>query len=217
MTSLSGKNIKVLITDDHLVIQYGLAGIIEGFLPKSMVRFASSLEESLAMLKAEQFNLLILDINIPGGNNFQMIEDIHTIHPGIKILIFSAYATETYALRYFKAGVNAYLEKGASEDEIKAAIMSVLLKGKYLSPKVQDMLFEANHVKETGDNYLMRLTNRELEIARLIAKGEGTNSISHKLDLQASTVSTHKKNIFDKLKISNVSELITEFRLDYEI
>jgi len=208
---------KILITDDHLVIQQGLGMIVKDVLHKAVVFYANSLQSTLDLLRKEQIDLLFLDINIPGGNNFEMIESIRAIHPGIKILIFSAYAAETYALRYFKIGINGYLEKSASEDEIKKAITSVLFKGKYLSTKVQDLLLEVHHPVPFAKGSLLNLTNRELEIARLIARGEGTNSIGQKLDLRVSTVSTHKKNIFDKLKISNVSELITEFRLDHEI
>lgn len=217
MVKIQKDSIKILITDDHLVIQQGLGMIVKDVLHKAVVLYANSLQNTLTVLKNERIDLLFLDINIPGGNNFQMIESIRSIHPRIKILIFSAYAAETYALRYLKIGINGYLEKSASEDEIVKAITSVLFKGKYLSAKVQDLLLEAYHPSPVAEGSLLRLTNRELEIARLIAKGEGTNSIGQKLDLQVSTISTHKKNIFDKLKISNVSELITEFRLDHEI
>ncbi|WEK18828.1 MAG: response regulator transcription factor [Candidatus Pedobacter colombiensis] len=217
MSNLFTSELKILITDDHLVIQQGLGFIIKDFLNKAIITYANSVNATLVSLEKEKVDLLILDINIPGGNSFKMIDQIRAMQPGIKILIFSAYEETTYALRYLKAGVNGYLEKSVSEEEIKKAIGRILVKGKYFSPRVQDQLFDTFDQGTNYKNSLHQLTNREIEVARFIIGGEGTNSIGEKLDLQASTVSTHKKNIFEKLQISNVSELIDVFRLDHEI
>ncbi len=211
MSDLFTANIKVLITDDHLVIQQGMGMIIRSFLNKAEICYANSINTTLAVLEKERMDLLILDINIPGGNNFKMIEQIRNIQSDLKILIFSAYEESTYALRYLKAGVNGYLEKSTSEEEIMQAVRRILTKGKYFSQVIQDQLFDT-YDEGISRNNLNQLTNREIEVARFIIEGESTGSIGEKLDLQASTVSTHKKNIFEKLKITNVSELIEIFR-----
>lgn len=205
---------KILITDDHLVIQQGLGFIINRFLNKVNITYANSVNSTLSSLKNEKVDLLILDINIPGGNNFKMIEQIKELQPSIKILLFSAYEETTYALRYLKMGVNGYLEKNASEEEIERAITRVLTKGKYFSPRIQDQLCDAHDRSFNLKSNMDQLTNREIEVARFIIDGEGTSSIGEKMDLQASTISTHKKNIFEKLKISKVSELIDLFRFN---
>jgi DNA-binding NarL/FixJ family response regulator len=216
MSNLLTAELKILITDDHRVIQQGLTFVIKEFLNKAIVSYANSVNATILSLKQGKVDLLILDINIPGGNNFKMIEEIREIQPDLKILLFSAHEEGTYALRYLKAGVNGYLEKSAPEEEIKAAIRRVLIKGKYFSANIQDLLldtYDGTNVKRK----LHQLTNREIEVARFIIDGEGTSSIGEKLDLQASTVSTHKKNIFEKLQISNVSELIDVFRMDHQM
>jgi DNA-binding NarL/FixJ family response regulator len=217
MSNLFTAELKILITDDHLVIQQGLGFIIRGFLNRAVITYANSINTTLATLKKEKVDLLILDINIPGGNNFKMIEQIREIQPDLKILLFSAHEESTYALRYLKVGVNGYLEKSVSEVEIKKAITRVLTKGKYFSSSIQDQLFDTYYEGRNSKRKLQQLTNREIEVARFIIDGEGTSSISEKLDLQASTVSTHKKNIFEKLQISNVSELIDVFRMDHQM
>lgn len=217
MSNLLSAELKILITDDHRVIQQGLTFVIKEFLNKAIVSYASSVNGTILSLKQGKVDLLILDINIPGGNNFKMIEHIREIQPDLKILLFSAHEESTYALRYLKAGVNGYLEKNASEEEIREAIRRVLIKGKYLSATIQDQLFDTYYEGANSKKKLYQLTNREIEIARFIIDGEGTSSISEKLDLQASTVSTHKKNIFEKLQISNISELIDVFRMEHQM
>ena len=212
---MHNKDTKILITDDHLIIQEGLGFLIRGFLPKVIILTANSLESTLSILKKESVDLLILDINIPGGNNFQMIRRIREVQKDIKILLFSAYREETYGIRYLKTGINGYLEKNASESEIKDAIFDMLLKGKYLSPKLQGQLID-NYDRILPRSSLSRLTNRELEVTRLLIEGHGTSDIGQKLELKLSTVSTHKSRIFEKLNVSNVSELITEFCFEVE-
>jgi DNA-binding NarL/FixJ family response regulator len=211
MTDLHNKDTKILITDDHLIIQEGLGFLIRGFLPKAIILTANSLESTLSVLKKESVDLLILDINIPGGNNFQMIRQVKEVQKDIKILLFSAYREETYGLRYLKTGINGYLEKNASEYEIRDAVFDTLIKGRYLSPRIQDQLIGGYDCVSSGNNTLSLLTNRELEIARLLIEGESTSRIGHQLDLKLSTVSTHKNRIFEKLNVTNVAELITGF------
>jgi DNA-binding NarL/FixJ family response regulator len=214
MSDLFASDLRILITDDHLVIQQGLGFIIKESFYKASISFSNSLDDTLILLKNQKFDVLILDINIPGGNDFQMVEKVKEIQPGIKILIFSSYEETTYALRYLKAGANGYLEKSASEVQIIKAITSIYTKGKYLSDQVQEQLLDSltNSGNMQVDSSV--LTNRELEVAKLIAEGESTSTISDRLNLQTSTVSTHKKNIFEKLKISNVAELIDIFRMN---
>lgn len=213
MSGLFASNLRVLITDDHLVIQQGLGYIIKEAFPQTAIAYSGSLEATLTLLEKQKFDLLILDINIPGGNGFHMVEQIRAIQQDVKILIFSSYEESTYALRYLKAGVNGYLEKSASEEQIINAIMSIYTRGKYVSDQVKEQLLDSL----SNDHTLIKhaaLTNRELEIAKFVAEGEGTSAISAKMNLQASTISTHKKNIFEKLKISNVAQLIEIFRMN---
>lgn len=217
MSNLLTAELKILITDDHRIIQQGLTFIIKEYFNKAIVSYANSVNTTILALKQEKVDLLILDINIPGGNNFKMIEQIKEIQPDLKILLFSAHEESTYALRYLKAGVNGYLEKNAPEEEIKEAIKRILVKGKYYSTTIQDQLFDTYDKGPNSKRKLHQLTNREIEVARFIIDGKGTSSIGEKLDLQASTISTHKKNIFEKLQISNVSELIDIFRMDHQI
>lgn len=214
MVNIYNKNYKILIADDHLVVQQGMRAIIRDFLPKALVSLAGTLDEALRLLKNEGPDLLILDINIPGGNSFQMIEQVRSVCPGARILLFSAYDERVYGLRYLKTGINGYLQKNSSEKETRYAIIKVLTEGRYISSQVQDLLLD-NYPHPRMDR-LSTLSNRELEIARLMINGERTSGIADKLELKLSTVSTYKNRIFEKLNVSNISELIEEFRLDLQ-
>lgn len=210
MQKIYEKEVNILITDDHLIVQEGLAIIIKNFLSKAVFAFADSIDSTLDSLREHRVDLLILDINIPGGNNFQMIKQIRDVQKDVKILLFSAYSEETYGLRYLKTGINGYLEKNASEYEIRNAVFDLFLRGKYLSPKMQDQLIGC-YAPTGPEKSLSLLSNRELEITKLLIDGESTSGIGHRLDLKPSTVSTHKQRIFEKLNVSNMAELITEF------
>ncbi|RWU06145.1 response regulator [Pedobacter chitinilyticus] len=213
MSGLFASNLRVLITDDHLVIQQGLGYIIKEAFPQTAIAYSGSLEATLTLLEKQKFDLLILDINIPGGNGFHMVEQIKAAQQDVKILIFSSYEESTYALRYLKAGSNGYLEKSASEEQIIIAITSICTRGKYVSEQVKEQLLDSL----SNDHTLIKhaaLTNREMEIAKFVAEGKGTSAISAEMNLQASTISTHKKNIFEKLKITNVAQLIEIFRMN---
>lgn len=168
------------------------------------------------MLGESLFDLLILDINIPGGNNLQMIDVARLKRPGIRILIFTAYDEQLYAIRYLQAGANGYLHKLASEDQIKKAIETVLNDEQYMSREVKDVLVQmvmTHGKKNTPTNPLHSLSNREIEVARFLVQGFSLIEISRALHLQLSTVSTYKNRIFEKLKISNLVELVEKIKL----
>lgn len=121
--------------------------------------------------------------------------------------MFSAYDEEQYALRYIHAGANGFLNKDSSDAEILLAVRSVLETGKYISPSIKEKILE-NVFLKTPINPLETLSDREAEVARLLAKGEGNLEIANRLNIQMTTVSTYKNRIFEKLKINNVVSLV---------
>lgn len=207
------KNYPILLVDDHIVIQFAIARIIEDFLPNAKITSIEDFSQTLDLLKKEYFELIVLDIDIPNGIGTEMISVIRSISPDVKILMFSALSEKRYAMRFIQAGANGYLHKHSSKEEIEEAITEVVNGDTYISRTVtKHFLHESSlqHGKPLK-NPLNSLSNRELEIARLIAKGNGNLEIVNILDLKKSTVSTHKMRIFKKLNISNVTQLIETF------
>lgn len=205
---------RILIVDDHLVVKTGVAIILKNEIDNLDISYASNFPEMVEVLNDTIFDLIILDINIPGGKQTEMIADIRNVQPNVKILIFSAHDEEFYALRYIHAGADGYLNKLSGEEKIIEAVSSVINFGKYLTNEILVKLNDSTLLKETF-NPFDKLSKREIEIVQLLIKGEGNLEISNKLGIQMSTVSTYKNRVFEKLKINNLVELIEKFNLYY--
>ncbi len=203
----------ILIADDHGVIRYGIMLILKDLMPWSEISQASSFNEALDFIKDTKVDLVILDINLPGGNNIQMLELLAAVQKNVKVLMFSAYDENMYATRYLQAGAKGYLHKQTSNDEIKKAIQTVLSGRIYMSEDVKDLMLNKILNNNDNQNPLESLSNRELEVAQLLIVGNGVSDISTMLKIQMSTVSTYKNRIFEKLSVINIVQLVDKFRL----
>lgn len=204
-------NRKILLADDHSVVRYGISLILKESFENLTIVHAEDFLKVLDQLKDQIFDLIVLDISIPEGKGIQMVELIKQIQPDVKVLIFSAHEEELYALRYLKAGADGYLNKLSSDVEFKEAFVSMIENGNYVSQFIKNKIV-SNTLNNKSDNPIEALSNRELEIARLLVRGEGNLEIANKLRLQNSTVSTYKNRIFDKLTINNTVALVTLFK-----
>lgn len=202
---------KILIVDDHLVVRNGVAMILERQFEDVAISNAENFFEAITLLKNLPFDLVILDINIPGGKNTDMITDIRGIQPEVKILIFSAHEEEQYALKYLSSGANGYVDKLCSEEKIMFAITSIFESGTYISSELVSKLVNIQTSKKTL-NPLEGLSKRELQITDLLVQGNGNLEISNKLNIHMSTVSTYKARVFEKLKVNNLVELINLYK-----
>lgn len=189
-----------------------MALLLENDIDDVEVFDAEDFPEALVQLKDNQYDLIILDINLPGGKKHHMVEDLRALQEDVKILVFSAHDEDIYAFRYLQAGANGYLNKLSNSDTIVRAVKDVLTVGKYISPEILDKFIEYSQNKKESSNPLLELTQREYEIAEFLAKGLGNLEIANSLDLKMSTVSTHKLNIFKKMQITNVVELSELFK-----
>ena len=205
---------KILIVDDHMVVKTGVSIILNSEINDLDIQFASTFSETLDKVKQFSYDLIILDINIPGGKNIEMIPEIRAIVPEVKILMFSAHEEEFYALRYVSAGADGFLNKLSSEEKLIEAVRSIREFGKYLTENLIDQL-NNNLLNDEPLNPFDKLSKREIEIANLLVRGDGNLEISNKLGIQMSTVSTYKNRVFEKLKINNLVELIEKYNLHY--
>lgn len=202
---------KILLVDDHLVVRIGVATILKQDIENLKIFNADNFLQTISILKENSFDLVILDINIPGTRNTDMIHDIRMIRPNIKILIFSANDEDQYACRYIVSGANGFLNKLSSEKKIVEVVLSILENGKYIPENVMSKIV-ASVINKTPLNPLENLSKRELEIAELLVEGQGNLEISNTLKIEMSTVSTYKNRVFEKLKIKNVVSLIDIFK-----
>lgn len=208
---------RVLIADDHSIVRLGASIIIKEVLKTEDIVHAESYDEAKRKIQEAQYDLLILDLNMPGGNNIRMVQEILNLQPEIKILVFSSYDEQIYALRYIEAGAMGYLNKSTSMLELRDALERLKEGKKYMSDSVRDQYIEILTKSKTEvnkKNPLLTLSDRETDVAKQLIKGYGVVDVAKAMDLNPSTVSTYKSRIFKKLNIKNIPELIKIFSLN---
>ncbi|MCV9930299.1 response regulator transcription factor [Flavobacterium sp. LS1R49] len=211
----SSNSYSFLIADDHVVVRQGLTLIIKELFLNATIYKAANFKDTFKVLNEVKIDLLILDVNFPDGNSLNILTEIKTIQPDIKILIFSAFEENIYAMRYLNAGASGYLTKESSEEEMKLAINTMITTGKYVTQNIKDRILDS-YISKKPTNPLELLSNREMEVAQLLVKGYGNLEILELLKIKKTTVSTYKNRIFEKLEMENLADLIKLFQLYHD-
>ncbi|MEO6328033.1 MAG: response regulator transcription factor [Ginsengibacter sp.] len=198
---------KFLLVDDHTIIRTGLKMLITNFIAHSVIEEAFDGDSAFEKLKNSDYDMVVLDVNLPNTDSFSLVTNILTIKPAVKILVFSMNAEDNYAKRYLKLGARGYIRKDESETEIKKAISTVLNNKRYLSESLSHRLEEDAFGNKVSNNPFERLSPREFEIIQHIVRGESVSQISEKLKLHTSTIGTHKARIFEKLSCKNIIDI----------
>lgn len=207
MSLVDQKPITFLLADDHSLIRQGLLFVIDEISPDSKIFQASNLQQALESVKTNNIDFAIIDAHFSDGNSLTILPEIRKLRPDIKILVFTGIDEGTQSLKYINAGANGFLSKMSEEDEIENAIRKMVQNGEYISQLTQGLLLNSLRNPKAA-NPLLRLTERELQIAEMYAEGLGNLEIANQLDVKQNTISTIKKRIFDKLEIENIVELI---------
>ncbi|MBT2620594.1 response regulator transcription factor [Chryseobacterium sp. ISL-6] len=198
----------ILIADDHYVVRMATSIILEEYDPTFQIDYAETYPEVLEKITEKEYELLILDIEMPGSTFEHMIKDIKKIRSEIKILVFTSHK-ESQAVSYLSAGAQGYLNKSCEEAKIAEAVHSIFTAGYYYP---QALLHEFLNNNEDSGNKIIRpldlLSEREIEIYQSLVEGNGILEISNSLNIHMSTVSTHKLRIFKKLQVNSIAELV---------
>jgi len=198
---------KVLIVDDHFVVRKGLAQILMEGLELIAVEEAGSGEEALEMVGARgDYDLILLDITMPGSNGMAVLKELKSRHPQLPVLMLSMHPEEQYAVQCMRAGASGYLMKGCVADELVSAIEKVLAGGKFISSHLAEKLaYEliGNEVKPPHE----ALSPRENEVMLMIASGKSIQEIAEAMTLSERTINTFKYRFMQKLGLKNNVEL----------
>ncbi|WP_312286318.1 response regulator transcription factor [Chryseobacterium gleum] len=194
---------KILIADDHHVVRIGTALILEKNFNDVEVDFAETYDEAKQKIESEKFDLLILDIELPGSILKSMVKEIKSISPETFILIFTSYK-ENIALQYIEEGANGFLNKQSDPEHFVKAVETIFRDGYYYTSEMMNEILKGNQKKKAIEN----LSERELQVFNLLAKGNGNLEIANTLNIEESTVGTYKRRVYQKLKISNLVELL---------
>ena len=208
------KSLKILIADDHNIIHLGLSALIKKITPTATIHASTDFSSVIQLVKLHSFDLIIMDIDMPGGNFQTTLKLVKQIQPEVKVIAFSSADEALFAPRYIVQGADGFLNKLSPEPQLQAAIESMLNSGTYFSPKVKDILIQNTlNAGKQFQNPLDVLSDREIEIATLLINGYSLKKISEKLFIHVSTISTHKTRIFKKLSVDSIPELIDIFRM----
>ncbi|KQT33064.1 LuxR family transcriptional regulator [Chryseobacterium sp. Leaf405] len=200
-------NKKILIADDHFVVRFGTAIVLENHFKNIVIDYAESYDEVESKLKSEKFDLIILDIDMEGSLFKYMVKELKKIQRDLMILVFSS-SDESEAVDYIREGAEGYLNKLGSEKNIIKAVKAIFEDGYYYSPKLAYELASSSSKKQVRDI----LSEREFQVFKLLSEGNGNLEIANILNIHIATASTYKRRIFTKLNVSNLVDLLKDYR-----
>lgn len=197
--------IRLFIADDHAIVRSGLKQIFALTPDVCVVGEAENGQQVLDVLRGTTFDLLLLDLNMPGMGGAELLDRIRVHHPVLPVLILSMHNEPQIASRTLKAGANGFITKDCEPDTLLQAVRKVAGHGKYISPELAEkMVFDV----AADEHPHSQLSNREMEVLRLLAVGHGVNDIAGMLAISNKTVSTHKVRLMEKLNLANLADLI---------
>ncbi len=199
---------KILIVDDHPSVREGLALRISLHSDLEVCGEAETEDGALALVKQMAPDLVLVDISLKSGHGVELIKRIRSLDPTIKMLVITGFQESLYAERAFRAGALGYLNKQESNEKMIEAIRTVLAGERFLSPEISRRLInQALGASDATKTPIEHLTDRELEIFRMIGEGLTTSAIANQLHLSTHTIDTHRENIKRKLAVSTAAEL----------
>jgi DNA-binding NarL/FixJ family response regulator len=199
--------IRVVVADDHAIVRQGVCRLLASEPDMQLAGEAKDGWEVLQRLSGEPFDLLLLDMTMPGPSGIELIKRVRQEAPRLPMLVLSMHAEGQFAAGAIKAGANGYITKDSIPDAILAAIRQVAAGGNVIAPELAaQIVFQP--AAETGGGAWNTLSAREFEIFLLLAEGRKPNDIASSLGLSPRTVNNHKYNIMQKLSVRSVSELV---------
>lgn len=199
--------IRVLVADDHIVVRSGLKQLFSVMGDVTVAGEAASGEEVLTALRDGQFDLVLLDLTMPGLSGINLISRIRSIYEQLPILVLSMHNELQIAKRVLQAGASGYVTKGSGQEVLMSAVRKVVAGGRFVDPTIaEQMMFEKAPEGDAAPHE--RLSERELHILKLFAKGRTVNEIAEELFISNKTVSTHKARMMQKLNLQSNAELV---------
>ena len=198
---------KLLIADDHPIVRNGIKDIIQDISASFEIDEAENAHEVVQKVITNDYDVIILDISMPGGGGLNALKQIKVSKPDTKVLMLSIYDDEQYINRALKAGASGYLTKSVASDELELAIKKILNGEKYLSSEVASKMASYIYTQREKQKHEL-LSEREYQVFLYIVQGHTTSEIAEELHLSPKTISTYRDRIMDKMEMSRNSELI---------
>ena len=199
--------IKIFVADDHAIVRRGLKQIISETHDMLVAAEAERGDDLLSQVFQEHFDLVLLDISMPGTSGLEVLKQLKRKRPRLPVLMLSIYPEEQYAMRALKAGASGYLTKESAPEELIAAIRKISKGGKYVSPSLAEKIISQLDTNEGKPLHAM-LSNREYQVMCMFASGKKVKDIADVLALSIQTISTYRTRILDKMKLNGIGDLI---------
>ncbi len=208
--------IRVLVVDDHAIVRKGITQIIRETPDIVVTDEAETGQEALKKIFANDYDLVLLDISLPGVDGLEIMKQLKNLRPNLAVLMLSMYPAEQYALQALRLGAAGYLTKEAAPDELVAAIRRVSAGGKFISAELAESL--AAQIDRDNPNRLPHelLSSREYQIMAMLAAGKKQTQIAQELALSIKTVGTYRTRILKKMRLKSTAEL-TRYAIENKI
>ena len=200
---------RILIADDHKIVRDGLKRILAASADLQVAGEAASGDEALALVKANDYDVAMLDLSMPGLSGIALIKRLKLEKPKLRLLVLSMHGEHQYAARALKAGASGYLTKDSAAEQLVGALRKIAAGGVHISEAAAAALVSSNSFHES-------LSDREFEVLRLLVEGFGPTNIANRLHLSVKTVSTHKTRILQKLELGSTAELV-RYALEHKL
>jgi DNA-binding NarL/FixJ family response regulator len=198
---------RILVADDHPVVRKGLKQILTEAPDMEVGGEASTGQEALDKVRAEGWDVVILDISMPGKSGLEVLKQLKRERPGLPVLVLSMHPEDQYAVRALRAGASGYMTKDSAPDELVRGVRKIVQGGKYVSPQLAEKLaLDLGTGSQQAPHET--LSDREFQVMRLIAAGKTVTEIGEELALSTKTISTYRARVLEKMRMSNNAELI---------
>lgn len=196
-----------MIADDHAVVRAGVIKAVSGAFPDAEIAEAGNTAEVMKLLMESPYHLVLLDISMPGRSGIDMLTEIVREYPHTKVIIFSMYPEDQFAIRAIKAGAAAYVTKDTNLHDLVEIMRRILLGQRYISPAIADLMYNELHDHDHKAPIEL-LSDREYEVFRQIASGKSVSDIATALSLSVKTISVYRANILKKMHLKNNAEIM---------
>jgi len=198
--------IKILIADDHAIVRRGLKQIVSEQTDMIVGGEAENAREVLEMVRSNKWNVIVLDINMPGRSGLEILKELKREQPKLPVLVLSVHPEDQYGIRVLRAGAAGYLTKDSAPDELVKAIRKVHRGGRYISPSLAEALVLELGVESDRPPH-KTLSDREYQVMTMIASGKTVGEIGEELSLSVKTISTYRARVLEKMRMRTNAEL----------
>jgi two-component system, NarL family, invasion response regulator UvrY len=197
---------KILLADDHAVVRHGLRQILTDAFKDATYGEARNAHEALELVWKKTWDVVVLDITMPGRSGLDVLREIKKSKPRLPVLVLSMHPENQFAVRVLKSGASGYMTKESAPDELVGAVKKVMAGGRYVSNALAENLAASLSASQKAPQE--KLSDREFQVLRLIASGKMVTDIARELSLSAKTISTYRSRILEKMGMKNNAELM---------